>query len=193
MESEERPSKIRKLEHGAAELEPVVGSLSPVKGTTEQNDSKSVHEEILPTNSVKDSDTALESNVEGNHSTPKISKNQLKKQRRFERWEAGREDRKVKRKEKIKAKKERRREEWRQTQDDQDGDATAIAKPTKTQNIKDSIGTQVPITVIFDCDFEKLMFDSELKSLGHQITRGYSDNRKAYSGCTWQSLISVGR
>ncbi|PVI03049.1 hypothetical protein DM02DRAFT_588545 [Periconia macrospinosa] len=105
---------------------------------------------------------------------PKLSKNQLKKQRRLQEWEAGREDRKVKRKEKIKEKKERRRQEWAESR--AKGEEPQIPRSARST---DGSGAQVPITVIFDCDFEDLMFDNELKSLGLQLTRCYSDNRRA--------------
>ncbi|ORY12726.1 guanine-1-methyltransferase-domain-containing protein [Clohesyomyces aquaticus] len=107
-------------------------------------------------------------------SEPKISKNQLKKQRRKEQWEAGREDRKVKRREKIKAKKERQREAIRENPD------AGIPKSRIRSGRKmPQPGTQVPVTVILDCAFEDLMFESEQSSLGLQITRCYSDNRQA--------------
>ena len=179
MESEERPFKIRKLEHSSEELVDAAMPPSSANDNTEPHDSPSVEEQAQPTNPAEVHNKAFNDTTEGENSVPKLSKNQLKKQRRYERWEAGREDRKVKRKEKIKAKKERRREEWRQNHSNRDSDAVDSPKPTRTQNIKNPHGTLVPITVIFDCDFENLMFDSELKSLGLQITRGYSDNRKA--------------
>jgi tRNA (guanine9-N1)-methyltransferase len=113
--------------------------------------------------------------VEGENAEPKMSKNQLKKQRRHDRWEAGREDRKLKRKEKIKEKKERRREA---ITTDENGNVVR-PPPARAPRHTAGLGTQVPITVVFDCDFEDLMFDNELKSLGLQITRCYSDNRKA--------------
>ncbi|KAG9192684.1 tRNA (guanine9-N1)-methyltransferase [Alternaria panax] len=114
--------------------------------------------------------------AEGEGAEPKLSKNQLKKQRRLERWESGREDRKLKRKEKVKEKKERRREEWAKMPADENGKRP---RPPPSRPTRQPTGKQVPITVIFDCDFEELMFDNELKSLGLQITRCYSDNRKA--------------
>jgi tRNA (guanine9-N1)-methyltransferase len=116
---------------------------------------------------------------EGGNAVPKMSKNQLKKLRRHEKWEAGREDRKTKRKEKIKAKRERRREEWRKKSTNEEGDAAESAGTLKARRPAPHKGVPVPITVIFDCDFEELMFDHEMKSLGLQITRCYSDNRKA--------------
>jgi tRNA (guanine9-N1)-methyltransferase len=115
-------------------------------------------------NDAVDPHTGIELPEDG-EAAPKISKNQLKKQRRLERWEAGREDRKLKRKEKIQEKKQRRREE-------------GVTKPSRPPRHGPTPGN-VPITVVFDCDFEDLMFDNELKSLGLQLTRCYSDNRKA--------------
>ncbi|KAF2731088.1 hypothetical protein EJ04DRAFT_410777, partial [Polyplosphaeria fusca] len=116
--------------------------------------------------------------------TPALSKSALKKQQRFEKWEAGREDRKVKRKEKLKAKKERRREAFAQARENSD---IPEPPPRERSERKALLGTQVPITVIFDCGFEDLMYDNELKSLGVQITRSYSDNRKA----KYQSHLAI--
>jgi tRNA (guanine9-N1)-methyltransferase len=109
---------------------------------------------------------------------PKISKNQLKKKRRLDAWEAGREDRKVKRKEKNKERKERKREAWKEQMTDENGNVPKMP-PSRLPRHYPGHGAQVPITIIFDCDFEDLMYDAELKSLGLQITRCYSDNRKA--------------
>lgn len=128
--------------------------------------------------SLDGANKAAEVTSEAGDSAPKLSKNQLKKQKRHERWESGREDRKQKRKEKIKEKKERRRELWAQENTDENG--VILQRPSsKPPRHSAGNGTQLPITVIFDCDFEDLMFDHELKSLGLQITRCYSDNRKA--------------
>jgi tRNA (guanine9-N1)-methyltransferase len=171
MESEERPSKMRKLEHAdgdenvvevpviptPAEQLPITAEMGESSGTTE---------------------IATEPPAENESAEPKLSKNQLKKQRRHDRWEAGREDRKVKRKEKVKEKKERRREEWAQMPLDENGNRPR-PPPNRAPRHTAGPGKQMPITVVFDCDFEDLMFDNELKSLGLQITRCYSDNRKA--------------
>ncbi|KAF1839641.1 hypothetical protein BDW02DRAFT_575279 [Decorospora gaudefroyi] len=172
MESEERPSKMRKLEHAEEDGQP----------------GDAFHAAVIPTpaeqvpvttgngEAAEAAEAATETPVEGGDVEPKISKNQLKKQRRLERWEAGREDRKLKRKEKAKEKKERRREEWAQVPADENGKRP---RPPPARAPRHALGKQVPITVVFDCDFEDLMFDNELKSLGLQITRCYSDNRKA--------------
>ncbi|KAF2704200.1 hypothetical protein K504DRAFT_336241, partial [Pleomassaria siparia CBS 279.74] len=114
---------------------------------------------------------------------PTLSKNQLKKQRRVERWEAGREDRKIKRREKLKEKRERKRDEWAKDHPDEmdeADDGTVKPKTRTTKPPKYPEGIQLPITFLFDCSFDDLMFEPELKSLGVQITRSYSDNRKSY-------------
>ncbi|KAF2018326.1 hypothetical protein BU24DRAFT_421311 [Aaosphaeria arxii CBS 175.79] len=174
MESEERPSKLRKLEHGAEpEVVHVLDTPTDIDGTGPTP----VQHVTSATNNDGD---ATEYNLpanEGEEAAPKLSKNQLKKQRRFERWEAGREDRKQKRREKIKEKKERRREVFREAE--RTGDTANLPPPRRDMRHRGPDGAQMPITVIFDCDFEDLMFDNELKSLGLQITRCYSDNRKA--------------
>jgi tRNA (guanine9-N1)-methyltransferase len=168
MDSEERPAKMRKLEHGD-----VVEDVVEVPANPAPNEQLSMAAE---NGSQADAAHSTGTPAEGEGAEPKLSKNQLKKQRRLERWEAGREDRKLKRKEKVKEKKERRREEWAHMPADENGKRP---RPPPSRPPRQATGKQVPITVIFDCDFEELMFDNELKSLGLQITRCYSDNRKA--------------
>lgn len=166
MESDERPAKMRKLGHGDDETDDKITT-----STTTANEQIPVTAEEGMTNLTGDAPTADGEN-------PKISKNQLKKQRRLERWEAGREDRKIKRKEKAKERKERKRENWKEQNIDENGNVPKMPPSRLPRHFAGS-GTQVPITVIFDCDFEEYMYDHELKSLGLQITRCYSDNRKA--------------
>jgi tRNA (guanine9-N1)-methyltransferase len=171
MESEERPSKMRKLDHaedeGSVEDAPTIPTPAEQAPVTTENGEASCNSEI-----------ATGKPAESGTTEPKLSKNQLKKQRRHDRWEAGREDRKVKRKEKNKEKKERRREEYAQMPPDENGNRPR-PPPNRAPRHSAGPGRQVPITIVFDCDFEDLMFDNELKSLGLQITRCYSDNRKA--------------
>ncbi|KAL1602776.1 tRNA (guanine(9)-N(1))-methyltransferase [Paraconiothyrium brasiliense] len=179
MEPKGRPAKLRKLEHiQETEFTTMTDSAPAVDQVEAQDDS--VPETHPLTNveqeqaGVSRGDTkAMEEPVEP---APKLSKNQLKKQRRWERWESGREDRKVKRKEKIKARKERRRAEWEEHRAE---GSNSQPPPMRAPRRGEPPGVQVPITVIFDCNFEEYMHDHELKSLGLQITRSYSDNRKA--------------
>lgn len=175
MEPEERPAKMRKLEHAESVGDTTAPDVAPAKATSDQQTAMTTQTGEANNTDVKP--TTTEQN-DGDDAAPTISKNQLKKQRRHERWESGREDRKAKRKEKIKEKKERRRELYAQATPDEDGNRP---KPPPTRPPKHSagLGKQLPVTVIFDCDFEELMYDHELKSLGLQITRCYSDNRKA--------------
>jgi tRNA (guanine9-N1)-methyltransferase len=171
MESEERPSKMRKLEHAEDEYDILDDELPDTTfPTTTSGSSLTVTENGIV--------TAPEDHQQEGTEEPKLSKNQLKKKRRLEQWEAGREDRKVKRKEKAKERKERRRENWKEQHADENGNVPKMP-PARPPRHFAGHGTQVPITVIFDCDFEDLMYDHELKSLGLQITRCYSDNRKA--------------
>ncbi|KAF2629920.1 hypothetical protein BU25DRAFT_408522 [Macroventuria anomochaeta] len=170
-DSDARPAKLRKLAHLQ---EDAAASVGVTPSYTSPIDSPGP---VTTTNSESaiTADEASGSTI----SEAKISKNQLKKQRRHERWESGREDRKLKRKEKAKERKERRREAWAaEHQPDENGEIPKLPSNRPSRNTPGS-GTQVPITVVFDCDWEDLMFDAELKSLGLQITRCYSDNRKA--------------
>ncbi|KAJ4290993.1 tRNA (guanine(9)-N(1))-methyltransferase [Kalmusia sp. IMI 367209] len=174
MEPEGRPAKMRKLEHAQEVEDSVTDDPAPQRLGNEVR-ANSVEQSPIAEENEHPS-AAQNDSGEGNETAPKISKNQLKKQRRLERWESGREDRKIKRKEKIKARKERRRQEWVEHRAE---GSTSQAPPTRAPRRGDPPGTQVPITVIFDCDFEEFMHEHELKSLGLQITRSYSDNRKA--------------
>jgi tRNA (guanine9-N1)-methyltransferase len=168
-----RPAKLRKLAHLQEEDAASVG-VTPSYTTPVDSPGP-----VTATNSETAIATDEASGTTIPDSEPKISKNQLKKQRRHERWESGREDRKLKRKEKVKEKKERRREAWAaEHQPDENGNIPNLPSTRPSRNTAGA-GVQVPITVIFDCSWEDLMFDAELKSLGLQITRGYSDNRKA--------------
>ena len=172
LDSDARPAKLRKLAHLQEDTAASVG-VTPSYTTPIDSPGGPMD----PANS--EPAIAADEAAGGVVSEPKISKNQLKKQRRHERWESGREDRKLKRKEKVKEKKERRREEWAAAhQPDENGNVPTLPSNRPSRNTAGA-GTQVPITVVFDCSWEDLMFDAELKSLGLQITRCYSDNRKA--------------
>lgn len=171
MESEERPAKMRKLGHGQESEAPAAAS--EVSGA-QSHGVPVTQPSSIAENDDADASMGYEGSEAADEAAPKLSKNQLKKQRRWERWEAGRDDRKAKRKEKIKAKKERRRAEWEEQRAEGGPSQLTPMRPSRHPH-----GVQVPITVLFDCNFEEYMHDNELKSLGLQITRSYSDNRKA--------------
>ncbi|QIX00980.1 hypothetical protein AMS68_006497 [Peltaster fructicola] len=99
-----------------------------------------------------------------------LSKNQLKRIRRKEEWEAKRDDRKAWRKEKTQERRERKKA----------ARVAAIAEGQPLPKPKEYIARkQLPVTIIIDCDFDDLMHEGERTSLGSQVTRSYSDNKNA--------------
>ncbi|KAL8722670.1 MAG: hypothetical protein Q9225_000902 [Loekoesia sp. 1 TL-2023] len=128
-------------------------------------------------------DVALPSSASLEEPLPPLSKNKLKKLRRDQAWEEGRERRKELRKLKNKEKKERKRAacenggpsdvvpEKRKANDGTGAQAPKKARSTKT--------IQLPISFVIDCGFDELMLDGERTSLASQVTRSYSDNHKA--------------
>jgi tRNA (guanine9-N1)-methyltransferase len=95
-----------------------------------------------------------------------LSKNQLKKLRRRQEWEAGRGYRREKRKQKTAEKRARKRAEKEQR--------IANGEPVSTE--RKQRPTRLPISFIIDCGFNDLMNEKERISLGSQVTRAYSEN-----------------
>jgi len=116
---------------------------------------------------------------------PPMSKNQLRRLRKKQEWEAGRSYRKAKRKEKIAEKKERKRAARRQEQAELNPaePGPTIQAPTPPSRAH----TRLPITFLIDCGFDDLMTEKERISLGSQLTRCYSNNHKA----TFQAHLVV--
>ena len=114
-----------------------------------------------------------------------LSKNQLKKLKRDQQWEANRAKRKAKRKEKLQEKKQRRRaarEELATSTSSTAIPALVVGQDHRSSNEQKSKRpdfVKVPITIVLDCGFDDLMNDKERKSLGSQVTRSYSDNHKS--------------
>ena len=122
-----------------------------------------------------------------------LSKNQLKKLKRDQEWEANRAKRKAKRREKLQEKKQRKRaarEVLAPSTSATANPASVISQDhqiTNEQKWKRHDFVKVPITIVLDCGFDDLMNAQELKSLGSQITRSYSDNHKS----PFQSHLAV--
>ncbi|KAL4723379.1 tRNA (guanine(9)-N(1))-methyltransferase [Fusarium chlamydosporum] len=102
---------------------------------------------------------------------PPMSKNALKRLRKQQQWEAGKEERKQKRRDSRISRKVRKREE-------RDALIAQGIDPYAHKHQKPP-SVNVPISLIFDCDFEQYMREKEIISLGSQITRSYSENKNA--------------
>lgn len=199
MEAEERPTKMQKVEHGVElpEAEFVSDHTVANSGLANIND----HEDMKYLSSksqLKDNSPGNDEHRQDGLSDPKrqvnltsvgtsdssapLSKSQLKKIKRQQEWEASREHRKAKRKEKIKAKKERKKVEYQENQSlENDGISNDQQNPAqKPKKTRASPAIQLPISIIFDCNFDDLMAENEMKSLASQLTRCYSDNRNAH-------------
>jgi tRNA (guanine9-N1)-methyltransferase len=212
MEAHERPSKARKLSHDANNLpstlcEASVEDMSPnATGDHEKLSDESKKRNHANNLSLESSfpkcpkdqvfgDEALELPCTGpslafssQQHMGEMSKNQLKKLRKKEEWEAGREERRIMRKRKTQEKKSKKRA----TRDAaMEGapltNAEAIKNGQDMTNCsslrpgipKHASSLLLPITVIIDCAFDDLMHERERISLTSQITRSYSDNHRA--------------
>ncbi|KAI1102159.1 guanine-1-methyltransferase-domain-containing protein [Jackrogersella minutella] len=110
-------------------------------------------------------------------SVPKLSKNQQKKLNKKIWWDDKKDERRLTRHQKRKDKKARNRLE-------RDAEIAAAAaegrEPILPQPPPKVTPVQVPVTVIFDCQFEKYMVEKELVSLLNQVIRCYSDNKSSH-------------
>jgi len=144
-----------------------VGGVSNTKPQDiEQGEPQTVADSIPPNPLKRDADTA-------ELRPTRMSKSQMKKLKKKQEWEDARELRKVKRKEKMQEKRARRRKDYEEKHAYGGAD---IQEQEKKPHVR---ATQLPITFIFDCSFDDLMNDNERVSLGSQLTRSYSDNKKS--------------
>lgn len=109
-----------------------------------------------------------------------LTKNQQKKLRRQQEWDQRKEERRLGRKDKAKAKKERDRAALQARIESGDYVPEEAWKEKKKNQITP---TQLPVSLIIDCDFDDKMKDNERISLSGQITRSYSDNKNAPFRC----------
>jgi tRNA (guanine9-N1)-methyltransferase len=205
MEAEERPSKKRRLTNEDDSHSPEANDLATTKATQNDklpNEDRGIenarnvngvvngygdraHEQnwvdSLPPGKPGENDlpppeetAPFVDSVNGNQTGPSMSKNQQKKLQKKLDWESKRDERKVVRKQKLVAKRERKRAAKAQAIDNGDPETQPTSQPKTWQK-----SVLLPITVLIDCDFDDLMRDPERKSLAAQITRSYSDNRKA--------------
>lgn len=159
MEDEERPKKLPKLGHDDQ--------------TTEEQLGPAMTGAVVP---ASEADDAKDNTTE----PPPMSKNQLKKLRRRERWDSQREGRKEKRKQQQVNKRERRRQMIEEAREK--GDEAAVAELLKSWECTKSKHRRselLPLTFVMDCGYDELMKDKERISLASQLTRSYSDNAGA--------------
>ncbi|TVY41487.1 tRNA (guanine(9)-N1)-methyltransferase [Lachnellula occidentalis] len=178
---EERPSKIRKLD--TPEVIPGNGDGSEVADRNPAiaaNDQRDDEPEPEPAEQLDEGTNDLE---KGNQDQPPdttgLSKSQLKKLRKKQEWEAGKDWRKVKRREKHKEKQARKADARAELQAKIQSGEVPIPEPPAEKKKGPSRPIQVPVTLILDCDFDELMLEKEIISLSAQLTRCYSDNKTA--------------
>jgi tRNA (guanine9-N1)-methyltransferase len=182
-QTEERPSKIRRLDSGLedeqiarrAPLEEV-GSLESISETISSAKDDVAKATPPASRDYHSLNVNSDDELHENRSLQPLSKNKLKKLLKKQTWEEGREYRKAKRREKVKQKKSRKAEA-RATAGPQSAEETSTAPELPKETTLRPV--QLPITFVLDCDFDDLMTEGELISLGSQLTRCYSDNRSA--------------
>lgn len=187
MESDERPRKMRKLsqehttdanlggdagnvpaqERKLKELQANDADPGSDSDVTSQNGSLEVGEHGV------DGEAEAATSRDPSHAGAPMSKNQLKKLRKRQEWEAGRDYRKAKRKKKTAEKRARKRTAREEAVKDEDAQA-GVQKASRPRR-----PTRLPITFIIDCGFDELMSEKECISLASQLTRVYSDNSRA--------------
>lgn len=196
MHEEERPRKLPKLGHDDEATEQELGPA--MTGAVAPGDE---HGHDVSTAIGDDSKTDLPVTTDGNEAvdiveaapntgiedvTPRMSKNQLKKLRRKEKWAQEREQRKEKRKEQVLRKRERRRQMIEEARAKGGEQAVAdLRKQWDRTRAKHLRSTLVPLSIVIDCGYDELMSEKEHISLASQLTRSYSDNTRAL----WRSHL----
>jgi tRNA (guanine9-N1)-methyltransferase len=167
MEAEERPPKKQKVLHDDTETDE--GNGENLQSQQDKEDASSQP----PLNLQQQSETGDEPPKKKRSPPPNgLSRSAYKKLLKQQEYDAGKEKRRELKKQKEKQKKLERRQAKEE----------AIAKgeiPATPPPQERKIHVQVPVTFIFDCNFDELMLEGEIKSLASQITRCYSDNTKA--------------
>lgn len=191
MEESERPSKIRKLSHEAKSVLPP----NPTRVDALNNETQAVNESALSAE-PKPSDGSTAAQTEQSHSESveksaiasisehvdgaqaPLSKNQLKKLRKKEAWEAGRDDRKLKRKEKDRERKARKRVAIQDAiANGREHEVSKIQHPDRRP--RPIRRMTLPVAFMLDCGFDEFMLERESISLGTQVTRSYSEYMKS--------------
>ena len=195
MTDDERPRKLPKLGHddetthselGPAMTGAVQVAQEPANAavSTIENANPEVSE---PQSANTESNTATAAPAEGAEgAAPKMSKNQLKKLLKREKWEKERDLRRLQRREKMADKKVRRQAMVEEARAKGGEEAVKeLRKGWEGLRAKHRKSTLLPFTIIIDCGYDELMNPKERVSLSSQLTRSYSENTRA----KWRSNL----
>ncbi|KAJ8108890.1 hypothetical protein ONZ43_g6289 [Nemania bipapillata] len=105
-----------------------------------------------------------------------MTKSQLKKLKRRQKWEENKEGRRLKRRDKRHERQARKRVK---REEEVAAAAAEGREPVLSNGNKWHPRIRVPVSIIVDCQFENYMQEGELISLSSQVTRCYSDNKGA--------------
>ncbi|KAI0875569.1 tRNA-methyltransferase-domain-containing protein [Hypoxylon argillaceum] len=124
-----------------------------------------------------DTDTPLPVDASG-EAIP-MSKSQLKKLKRRQKWEENKADRRLKRRDKRQEKQARKRVKREEEVAAAAAEGREFIPSDDRREKKSHPRIRVPVSIVIDCQFEKYMLEGELISLSSQVTRCYSDNKGA--------------
>lgn len=188
MDEEERPRKQQKLGIEGQKPEESMGPSMTSEEKVDDHATTATHNGNEESKAIFETDNGEENNPEatgdqqkpeGETTAPTLSKNQLKKLRRREAWDAKADERKAKRKEENAAKKQRKKNLLEEAKKQGKEAEEAMRKKLASTRQRHHQSTLVPLTFIMDCGFDELMMDKERISLGSQLTRAYSDNSRS--------------
>lgn len=195
MTDDERPRKLPKLGHDDEttnlELGPAMTGAVPVApepaNTAVSTIEAAKTEESEPQNANAEPSAAAAAPTEGaDGDAPKMSKNQLKKLLKRQKWESERDLRRLQRREKMADKKVRRQAMVEEARAKGGEEAVKeLRKGWEGLRAKHRKSTLLPFTIIIDCGYDELMNPKERVSLSSQLTRSYSENTRA----KWRSNL----
>lgn len=187
MDEEARPRKQQKLDTEGQQPEENMGPAMTGEEKVDDHATTATHNgNENKTTTENDNGEHNDSEIAGDQQQPEgetiaptLSKNQLKKLRRKEAWDAKADERKAKRKEENAAKKQRKKNLLEEAKKQGKEAEEAMRKKLASTRQRHHQSTLVPLTFIMDCGFDELMMDKERISLGSQLTRAYSDNSRS--------------
>jgi tRNA (guanine9-N1)-methyltransferase len=189
MNEQERPRKLPKLDHGDENtLEtpgPSMRQAGEVAGKEPEsadallaNEPQDLSEFMVQNNKATNNESFAPADAEG--AAPAMSKNQMKKLRKAERYQEKRAFLKSQKKDKLVEKKERRRKMFEEARAAGGQEAVNKLRETiRSTKPKQVRSTLIPLAFVMDCSYDDLMEERERISLAGQLTRSYSDNNRA--------------